>query len=288
LAAIMAAGCASITRAESLAPADAAAKEKGPRTLLDALLGNSGAPSEASGEDRIEPDRPHLPEASTTVGLGRTVIEGGYTFTSKGSEFVSHSAPELLVRTGAFAEWFELRIGQSLLDQRQTIDGIPTHASGAQDLYLGAKVAVTQQHGLLPQIAVIPQMTVPTGAAEVTARQVLPGVNVDMSWEIIKNFFGLELVIGNNRVQDELGGLRHELSTGLTAALQLTKQLEAFVEWDAFYSRGGFASAAPRHYAVGGLVYFVNSNFALDIRAGVGLNSRSNDFLAGTGFAVRF
>ena len=39
---------------------------------------------------------------------------------------------------------------------------------------------------------------------------------------------------------------------------------------------------------VGGLVYFITSNFAVDARAGVGLNGHSNDFVAGAGFAVRF
>ncbi|PYM83065.1 MAG: hypothetical protein DME09_12100 [Candidatus Rokuibacteriota bacterium] len=47
-------------------------------------------------------------------------------------------------------------------------------------------------------------------------------------------------------------------------------------------------ASGPRHYAVGGLVYFITKDFGADIRAGVGLNQQANDFLAGTGFAVRF
>jgi Putative MetA-pathway of phenol degradation len=62
---------------------------------------------------------------------------------------------------------------------RQTEAEETTTASGAQDLYLGVKLGLTEQHGWLPATVVIPQMTVPTGSAEVTARRVLPGVNVD-------------------------------------------------------------------------------------------------------------
>jgi len=99
---------------------------------------------------------------------------------------------------------------------------------------------------------VIPQMTVPSGSAEVTARRVLPGVNVDFGWEVIKDVFNIELLIANNFVQDQVGGgSHHELATGLTAAFQLTKKLEFFAEWDAFYPTGGLGSAAPRNYAVG-------------------------------------
>jgi len=39
---------------------------------------------------------------------------------------------------------------------------------------------------------------------------------------------------------------------------------------------------------VGGLVYFIMNNLEVDIRAGVGLNKRANDFLTGVGFAVRY
>jgi hypothetical protein len=133
------------------------------------------------------------------------------------------------------------------------------------------------------------QMTVPTGSAEVTARRVLPGVNVDFGWEVIKDVFNIELLIANNFVQDQVGGgSHHELATGLTAAFQVTKTLEIFGEWDAFYPTGGLGSAAPRNYVVAGLVYFVTPDFQLDMRAGVGLDHASNDFLAGVGFAARY
>jgi hypothetical protein len=71
--------------------------------------------------------------------------------------------------------------------------------------------------------------------------------------------------------------------------VQVTRDLEAFIEWDAFYSPGASGAASgARDYAVGGLVYFITKNLAVDVRAGVGLTKEANDFLAGTGFAVRY
>jgi hypothetical protein len=266
------------------------AQEKGPRTLLELLLGSNGNDKrkvESGEEDRLDPDRPHFPEASTTVGNGRAMLESGYTFTRKGTTFSSHSYPEALLRAGMFADWFELRIGQSFVNQRQTEDGMTTSANGAQDLYLGMKLALTEQKGLLPTMAVIPQTTVPTGSASVTAGKMLPGLNVDCSWEVIKDVFGIEFLVANNRVMDDLGNIHHEVATGLTGAFQLTRQLELFVEWDAFYPVGAIGRLGPRHYAVGGLVYFVTRDFEVDFRSGVGLNGNSNDFLVGVGFAAR-
>jgi len=282
---------AGAAKAQSFPAAEPAAKDKGPKTLLEAILGsNSGEKSkdQLREDDRLDPDRPHFPEASTTVGLGRTVLESGYTFTKKGASFSSHSAPEALLRVGMLAEWFEFRIGQNFVHEQQTVAGATTIASGAQDLYLGVKLALTEQKVFLPRIALIPQMTAPTGGSAVTAGRVLPGLNVDCSWDVIRDFFSIELLVANNLVRDDMRSSHFELATGLTGAFQLTKKLEAFIEWDAFYPTGGTNSIGPRHYAVGGLVYFITPNLAVDARAGVGLNDRSNDFLAGVGFAVRY
>jgi hypothetical protein len=291
LAALGALHWASTACAESAADPPPPTKDNSAKSLFGAIWG--GDPAEKAEdrnheEERLDPDRPHFPEASTTAGQGRVILESGYTFTQKDGSFVSHSYPEALVRIGAFTNWFELRVGQSFINQRQTVAGLTTNSTGPQDLYLGFKIALTEQRGWLPAIALIPQMTVPTGGSAVTAGRTLPGLNVDCSWEIVKDLFAVEFLVANNQVKDDLGAFRHELATGLTGAVQVTKQLELFAEWDAFYPTGGPASAAPRHYAVGGAVYFLTPNFEVDARAGVGLNGRSNDVLAGVGFAARY
>src|SRR5262249_47165659 len=256
-------------------------------TLVDLILGPGASRGEPVERDRIDPDRPHLPDASATVGLGHLVLESGYTYASKGNAGFTQTYPETLLRIGAFADWFELRIGQSFVDQRQSEAGARTSARGAQDLYLGAKLAVARQDGWLPAIAMIPQMTVPTGSAEVTAGRVLPGVNLDFNWEIVKDRFGIELLLADNRVRDDVAGTHNEFTTGLTGVVQLTKNLEGFIEWDAFVPPGARDGAGPRHYAVGGLVYFITPDLAVDVRAGVGLNEHSDSFIAGVGFALR-
>jgi len=270
---------------------ESAVDARRPKTLLEWMFGGSPHTDEKEEpeEERLDPDRPHLPEASTTVGKGRIVLESGYTFTQKGSSFSSHAYPEALLRIGMFADWFEFRIGQNFLNQEQTLDGVRKSANGAQDLYLGVKLALTEQKQYLPQIALIPQLTVPTGSKAVTAGRVLPGLNVDCGWEVIKDRFNLELLVATNRVADDGRRSHVELTTGLTGIFPLTPKLEGFVEWDAFYPVGPTASGTgPRHYAVAGFVYFFTKDFEVDIRAGIGLNGQANDFLAGTGFAVRY
>ena len=241
-----------------------------------------------SEEKRLDPDRPHLPESSTTVGLGRAMLEAGYTFAEKGSSFRVQTYPEALLRIGMFAEWFEFRIGQSFIDQRSTIDRT-RNQDGAQDLYLGVKLALTEQEKCLPESAIIFQMTVPSGSRTASANQVLPGINYDASWEIVKDRAGVEIVLSANGLKDDVGHTYVNLVSGFTGLYNVTKNLEAFAEWDSFYPAGAVGPlTGPQQYAVGGFVYYINSNFEIDIRAGCGLNEHANDFLAGAGFSVRY
>ncbi len=236
---------------------------------------------------RLEPDRPHLPEASSTVGLGRVVLESGYTFSQKDSSFQSHSYPETLLRIGMFAEWLEFRIAQNFLTQRSA----PAQLSetGAQDLTLGVKLALTEQKGCLPAMALIPQTTVPSGSKGLSANEVLPGFNLDLGWEDDAKRFGLEALLAVNGAVDDARHTFVLVDHGLTLSYNATKKLEAFIEWDAFYAAGAVGpKTGPQHYIVGGCVYFFTNNFEMDLRAGVGLNEHANDFLVGPGFAVRY
>jgi hypothetical protein len=273
---------------QSMLLRDQGPRDDGPRSLLDAMLGISTEIDQSQDEERLDPDRPHFPEATTAVGKDRAILETGYTFTNKKRALFSHSYPEALLRVGLVANWFEFRTGQNFLNEQQEIAGAPANISGPLDLYLGVKLAVARQQSWLPAVAVIPQMTAPTGSRALTAGRIMPGLNLDFSWEIAKDVFGIELLVANNQVLDDLGGNQHQFATGLTGVLQLSEKLELFAEWDAFYFKGGLDSARPQHYAVGGLVFFATPNLALDGRVGIGLNDRANAYLAGAGLAVRF
>ena len=159
------------------------------------------APSEEEEEEQpLATDRPDFTEASSTVGRGRAQLEFGYTYSCDDEDGVrvrAHSFPETLLRVGMLAEWFEFRIQWNYGVERTTDAGVSSTISEPEDLYLGVKLWLTEQDGFFPEMALVPQMTVPTApefadlfpplfppTRAFGAGEVLPGVNWLYGWDV--------------------------------------------------------------------------------------------------------
>jgi len=250
------------------------------------LLQWSYGTSFSGGPDLDEPlvtDRPDFTEASVTVGRGVLQIEAGYTYAYDRSGVVTHSYPECLFRYGIFAEWLELRIGQSVAGED---DGLLINNSGAEDLYLGLKIGLTPQEGWLPEMAIVPQMTLPTGHDDFSDDQVLPGVNWLYGWDINDVLSTAGSTQFNSTVDEGSDRVFTEWAQSWTVGYSLTEQLGAYTEWFAFFPQSA-DTAKPEHYFNGGFTYLLTDNIQWDIRAGVGLNSAADDYFVGSGLSVR-
>lgn len=240
----------------------------------------------------IETDRPDFTEASSTVGRGRIQLETGYTYArDQASGVATHtqSYPEMLLRIGLFADWFELRLGQNFGALRDESPALINTKYGADDFYLGTKLALTEQKKYLPETALIIQTLVPTGSDEFTSNKIMPGVNYLFGWDVIEDCLSCGGSLQVNRAVDDANHFYAEVAQSFTVGYTLTKKLGAYTEWFAFYPAGALSpDMGPEHYFDGGITYKVTSNFQLDIRAGMGLNRHAEDFFAGSGFAVRY
>lgn len=272
------------------------ATSRPPRTLLKWEVGQStdGEEQEEDSEIEFQADRPDFTEASRTVGRGRVQIESGYTFIRDrraGVTTRAHSYPEALFRIGMFADWFEFRIQKNFASVSVT-DPTGLHllrASGAEDLYLGVKLWLTEQRGVFPEVALQLQSFVPTGRREFTANQVLPGINLLYGWDIIKDVWtaGGSFVVG--RAVDGLGSTYLELAMAFTFGFDLTEKLGAYTEWFVIAPSGAIEPGhGAQHYANGGFTYKITPDFQLDIRAGIGLSHHADDFFTGAGVVYRF
>jgi len=234
-------------------------------------------------------DRPDFTEASSTVGRGIAQLEFGYTFTENrdgGDSEQSHSFGEPLLRYGVLANWLEFRVAVFPVQTATTVSGVSSRTGGTEDTYLGFKIGLTPQDGCLPEMAVMPQMTIPTGSNAFTDGEVLPGLNWLCTWELTDNIS----IAGNtqlNRALDDTGESYIEIAQSAACALGLTDELGAYAEWYAFFPSGA-GNVPVEHYFNGGFTWLFNNDVQWDIRAGTGLTGASDDFFVGTGFSIRF
>jgi hypothetical protein len=258
----------------------------GPKTLLS---WNGAEVADSEPNPKLVTDRPHFSEASSLVGLGRVQIETGYTFTmdrSNGVRTTTQSFGEPLLRAGLGAEWFEFRLATTALTETTTGNGSRS-TSGMDDLYLGAKIAITEQAGMLPEFAVFPQMRLPAGSPAFTSDRVLPGVNLAYSW-MLNDWLELECNTQFNSRRDDLAHTYTEFIQTVNFEYELTDNVGAFTEVIGFMPSGSL-SALPEYYFHGGFVYFLTDDIQFDIHSGVGLNrAATNLAFTGIGFSKRF
>jgi len=242
--------------------------------------------------DEIVTDRPDFTEASSNVGRGRIQFEMGYSYSQNRDQGIphAHSYPEMLVRIGLFADWFELRLGQNVSNSRLLgLNGAPsTSMNGAEDLYLGIGLALTEQQGFLPESRILFQTTVPTGHDSQTAGRVLPGLNYLYGWDV-SDFLSIGGSTQGNAAIDADGQSYLLLAQSLTFGYTLTKKLGAYTEVFAFFPNGATAAdTSPEYYFDGGFTYKFRPNLQYDIYGGVGLNRHAEDFFVGSGISFRF
>lgn len=234
----------------------------------------------------IATDRPDFTEASSTVGAGVAQLETGYTFIldrDGGTTRSEHSVPEALLRCGVFQDWLELRVGWNF-----SAEYLPAAStSGAEDLYLGVKFGLTEQDGIFPEVAIVPQISVPSGSSSRTAGRLLPGTNLLYGWDVNDFLSAAGSTQFNQTIDDETGSEFTEWAQTWTFGYTLHERLGAYTEWFAFFPAGA-DSAQTEHYLNGGFTYRPTDDVQWDIRLGMGLNDAADDLFCGIGYSIRW
>jgi Putative MetA-pathway of phenol degradation len=272
-----------------------------PKTLFKWEVGGEEPPSdEPPKPETIATDRPDFTEASSTVGKGRIQLEAGYTFVQNvagnpppharvGDLFHTHTYPEALLRIGMFAEWFELRLGQTVISERErSATGAVTTRTGLPDLYVGSKIALTEQKGIWPESAIILATFVPTGQFGFTDGKVLPTASYLFGWDVTDklNAGGSSLI--SKAVEDD-GHSFYVFSESFTVGYQWTEKFGQYTEFFCFLPSAALGpDVKPEYYFNGGLTYKVTPMAQFDVRAGLGLNRPAADFFCGAGFSVKY
>ena len=252
-----------------------------------ACLGPPAIAEPARGQALVA-DRPDFTEATSTVGLGVFQLELGYTLASDtDGKFMTraHSYGEPLLRVGVLSERLELRAGTSVVTDVDNASPRGVTTSGLEDLYLGAKIALSGQRGAFPATAILPQVTVPTGTGAFSAGQTLPGVNFLYSWELNERLSLAGSTQVNAAVADDDGDYR-EWAQSLSWGIAMGQRSGLYAEWYAFVP-SGLERGRSEHYLNSGLTWLAHDDLQWDVRVGVGLNDAAEDMYVGAGMVFR-
>jgi hypothetical protein len=244
-------------------------------------------PEPAPMTGRIATDRPAFSDTASLVPRGRIQIEGGYQFTydREGKKRTyDHLFPETALRTG-LTDWLEFRMKWNGYSLTETTDQFTTragrrisresHDDSGTDLNLGFKLPLIRDKDSLPNISVIPSLTVPTGGAGKTAGNVVPEVKfpwnygITDDWAVYGSYFA--------RVNDGPGGQFFQNGVTLATAYDVHDRVKLYLEYLGLYP-------AVRDEPI----IWLTNNLSLDMRATVGLNEQAPDFQTSVGFGIRF
>jgi hypothetical protein len=274
----------------SFAAGLARGESNGPSTLMRWSYGSPPSDEGSPLDEPLEADRPDFTESPKTVGKGVVQLEMGYTFTSDsedGSHTAKHSFPETLLRVGVLADWLEFRAEWNYEIDQTRVGGVTDTQSGADDLILGFKIALTQQQCCLPETGIILDLSLPTGGDAFTSGVVQPGVNYCFSWKLSEDWS----LSGSTAIGGAVDSITNDPHSQFSQSLSLghtwTKKVDSFSE---FYvlSPIGADTDRPQDYFDAGFTLHTNNNVQWDIRAGVGLNEAADNFFAGAGLSLRY
>lgn len=258
------------------------------RHLTITVLAALAVAGNAHAQQPLVADRPDFTEGTSTVGAGVLQVEFGYTLgllRGDDARVQTHSLGEPLLRFGLLAEWLELRVAAGPVAQRTTIDGSSNGDTGFEDLYLGIKLALSHQKGIIPALAVLAQTTLPTGSDAFSSGSAVPGVNLLYSWDL-SDRFSLAASTQVNRGAEEADDVLLEWAQSLSAGFGLGARHGLFAEWFAIF-QGDREEPRAEHYFNAGLTGLITDDLQWDIRAGAGLNDPAEDLFLGTGLSVR-
>ena len=244
--------------------------------------------ADAAQAQALVADRPDFTEATSTVGLGGFQLELGLTLGSDTDGRTTtrvHTYGEPLLRVGVLTERLELRVGTTVVTQVDNASASGVATSGLEDLYLGAKIALSGQRGFLPATAILPQMTVPTGSSAFSTGRTLPGVNFLYSWDLSETLSLAGSTQVNAAVANDNGDYS-EWAQSLSWGIATGRRSGAYAEWYAFVP-AGLEGRDSEHYLNSGLTWLANDDLQWDLRVGVGLNDAAEDMYVGAGVVMR-
>jgi len=238
----------------------------------------------------LETDRDAFTPATSTVGLGNTVIESSYSYIDNRTAPDTNSVPELLVRWG-LSERIELRVGWNyeaggggdVISSDQSAEGVGTNQFTHESRVLyGLKAAVSEQRDWTPRSCIILEGFTPT-AGEGTATQFVG--TYALGWEL-PNRWRLDSSVRYGTGDSELGS-SNRWGPSVVLRVPIDDRWNTHIEYFGVFSQGR-VDESSQAYISPGTHYLITANLELGLRFGWGVTQDAGNFFSNAGFGWRF
>ena len=229
----------------------------------------------AQSNEPIQADRPDQTETPSIVPKGMFQVETGFTLQKNEANSKTFSLPSTLWKYGV-NENFELR----LITEFVTEEINNTKSSGFTPVYIGFKVKLAEEKGIIPKTSFIAHISLPNVASTIYKTD----YNATEFRFTMQHTLSKKVSLSYN-LGSEWDGFTAEPTFvyTLTTGYSITEKLGSYVEVFGFAPQKEKAN----HNFDCGLTYLINNNFMLDLSSGIGITSNAPDNYIAFGFSFR-
>jgi len=235
----------------------------------------------------IVPDRPGFSTGAYTVKPGRLNIEFGYqySFNNHNNDTSTHTTPLSNLRLG-ITNKIELDLlwdGWNIDDQE---DSNPE--TSVTDASVGGKYRIIEIDKF--NLTALGLLSFPVGSSPSTSGHIDPRLGLLWDYSLSNSMSIFGNVLANTDVTK--GDRNYSIQPIVGVSFSHTGQLGTYLEYNSDIPLHTGRSSEPGSSSVqntinGGVTYLLTDDIQLDINAGVGLDSETDNFI-GTGISIRF
>lgn len=234
----------------------------------------------AQQKDRIKTDRPNESEVADLVPKRYFQIESGIYSEKKSESERDVIHPHTLLRYG-IAEWIELRVLTNFSTLTKKMISSDKISTGLEPVAPGVKISLLKQKNIIPSTSLLLHAGIPSLASkDFKAKHLAPEIRVLMENSLSDN---VELTYNAGLEWDGFEKHPTWLYT-ISPGFDIGDRFEAFIEAYGYFNK----YEAAQHTIDGGIEFFVNKDFAVDICSGFGLNKSASNFFVTFGGSIRF
>ena len=258
-----------------------------------ALFASAAALSAQTPEDAaatvsgpIVTDRPTDSASPELVPRRTFQLELGYKFTrldTDSGRTDTQELPDLLARFG-ISERVEARLTATGWSFKNLETG---DQNGFNDLSLGVKIALAEERGNRPQMALLADVSFPVGQVGFTDDYVIPKV-LFLATHTLTDRLGLTYNLGPSFVTRKKDGVT-QTDVTLNYAVALSGAVGGpFSLFGEVYGNFAFGQDVPDSHTIQvGTTILLSRTFQVDVRGGIGMVDNVPDWLFGAGLAFR-